>query len=126
MTARQMLAFGQLYLDGGKFGGNQIIPAAWVDLSLQRHAESTREHGRFYGYGWWIHEMAGFEVKYAWGFGGQFIVLVPALDLVVVTTSSSHPDPERRAHRRAIDELIETHVIQAVADRLNLSRLTQQ
>ena len=126
MTARQMLAFGQLYLDGGKFGGNQIIPAAWVDLSLQRHAESTREHGRFYGYGWWIHEMAGFEVKYAWGFGGQFIVLVPALDLVVVTTSSSHPDPERRAHRRAVDELIETHIIRAVADRLNLSRLTQQ
>ncbi len=126
MTARQMLAFGQLYLDGGKSGGKQVIPAEWVEMSLQRHAESTREHGRFYGYGWWIHEMAGFEVQYAWGFGGQFIVLVPDLDLVVVTTSSSHPDPARRAHRRAVDELIETHVIRAVADSLNLARVTQQ
>jgi len=126
MTARQMLAFGQMYLDGGKSGGKQVIPAEWVEMSLQRHAESTREHGRFYGYGWWIHEMAGFEVQYAWGFGGQFIVLVPDLELVVVTTSSSYPDPARRAHRRAVDELIETHVIRAVADRLNLARVSQQ
>jgi CubicO group peptidase (beta-lactamase class C family) len=125
MTARQMLAFGQLYLEGGRANGKQVIPTEWIQLSLQRHAESTREHGRFYGYGWWIDQMAGFEVSYAWGFGGQFIVLVPELDLVVVTTSSSHPDPERRAHRRAVDELIETQVIRTVADSLNLSKVSQ-
>lgn len=119
MTARQMLAFGQLYLNGGRANGKQIISADWVKTSLQRHAESTREHGRYYGYGWWIHEMAGYETKYAWGYGGQFIILVPALDLVVVTTSSSNPDPERRSHRRSLDELIETHIISAVAGRLS-------
>jgi CubicO group peptidase (beta-lactamase class C family) len=119
MTARQMLAFGQLYLNGGRANGQQIISADWVKTSLQRHAESTREHGRYYGYGWWIHEMAGYETKYAWGYGGQFIILVPALDLVVVTTSSSNPDPERRSHRRSLDELIETHIISAVAGHLN-------
>jgi len=125
MTARQMLAFGQLYLNGGSANGKQVIAADWVKTSLQRHAESTREHGRYYGYGWWIHEMAGFETKYAWGFGGQFIILVPALDLVVVTTSSSNPDPERRSHRRSLDELIETHIISVVAARLDSARVSQ-
>jgi CubicO group peptidase (beta-lactamase class C family) len=124
MTGRQMLAFGELYLKGGKVNGQQVIPAEWVKNSLQRHAESTREHGRYYGYGWWIHEMAGFETQYAWGYGGQFIILVPALELVVVTTSSSHPDPERRTHRQGVDELIESHIISVVAAGTEQARLS--
>lgn len=126
LTARQMLAFGQLYLNRGKYKDMQIIPAEWVEHSLQRHASSPREEGRYYGYGWWLEDMAGFETQYAWGYGGQFIVLVPALDLVVVTTSSSHPDPERRAHRRKLDDLIQTHIIRTVAETLQSGPVTQQ
>ncbi len=125
LTARQMLVFGRLYLNGGSVNGKQLISADWVKISLQRHAESTREHGRYYGYGWWIQEMAGFETKYAWGYGGQFIILVPDLDLVVVTTSSSTPDPDRRSHRRGVDELVEAHIIRVVAAGMKQPSVTQ-
>jgi CubicO group peptidase (beta-lactamase class C family) len=115
MTARQMLAIGELYLNKGRANGGQIIPEDWVSRSLRQHAESTREEGRYYGYGWWIREMAGFNTVYAWGYGGQFIVLVPELDLVVVTTSSSHPHENRRSHRRRLTSLIENHIVREVA-----------
>jgi len=115
MTARQMLMFGQLYLNEGQLNGKQIIPADWIKQSLGRHAQSTREHGRYYGYGWWIREMAGFETPYAWGYGGQFIILVPKLDLVVVTTSDSTPGTERHGHRQNIQEIVERLIIMPIA-----------
>jgi len=115
LTPRQMLAFGELYLNGGEVDGQQLIPADWIDRSLQRRVESSREAGRYYGYGWWIKPMAGFDAPYAWGYGGQFIMLVPELDLVVVTTSSSEPGAGRRAHIRALYNLIEAHIITPAA-----------
>lgn len=115
MTPRQMLAFGQLYLDDGRAHRQQILPAEWVRASLRPRTESRRERGRYYGYGWWIRRTAGFETPYAWGYGGQFIVLVPDLDLVVVTTSESTPSPGRRAQRRAIFNLIEDHIVATAA-----------
>ena len=118
MTARQMIAFGELYLNDGIMNGKQIISADWIKVSLQRHAKSTREEGRYYGYGWWLREMAGFETAYAWGYGGQFIILVPDLDLVIVTTSSSMPHRDRRTHRRELRELLEIDIIKPVAERL--------
>ncbi len=111
LTPRQMLAFGELYLSGGSANGRQIVPADWIDASLEARTESTREEGRYYGYGWWIRDMAGFETPYAWGYGGQFILLVPELGLVVVTTSSSFPSRDRRAHTRRIYDFVEHEVI---------------
>ena len=118
MTPRQMLEFGELYLNGGRANGKQIIPAYWVAASLRRRATSTRENDRSYGYGWWIREMAGHETPYAWGYGGQFIVLVPEFDLVVVTTSSSYPGPDRRAHTQRMYDLVEHAVIAPASARM--------
>jgi CubicO group peptidase (beta-lactamase class C family) len=115
MTPRQMLAFGQLYMNDGRANGQQIIPSDWVRASLRPRTESRREPGRWYGYGWWIRDMAGFQTPYAWGFGGQFIVLVPDLKLVVVTTSDSSPGADRGSQRRAILNLIENDVVAPAA-----------
>jgi CubicO group peptidase (beta-lactamase class C family) len=115
MTPRQMIAFGELYLNDGRANGRQIIPASWVEASLEPRAESTRERDRYYGYGWWIRETAGLRTPYAWGYGGQFIVLVPDLDMVVVTTSASTPGSERRGHRRLVYELIEGLIVAPLA-----------
>ena len=117
MTPRQMLEFGELYLNGGRANGKQIISTDWVARSLRRRATSTRENDRSYGYGWWIRQMAGHETPYAWGYGGQFIVLVPEYDLVVVTTSSSYPGPDRRAHTQRMYDLVEHAVIAPVSAR---------
>ncbi len=117
-TPRQMLAFGETYINGGQYRGRQIIPANWVEQSTRKLVESPREDGRYYGYGWWIRSFAGFDSPYAWGYGGQFIVLVPELDLVVVATSSSEPGDTRRAHMRSLYRLIEHGIVVAAADGL--------
>ena len=117
-TPRQMLAFGETYINGGQYRGRQIIPERWVEQSTTKLVESPRENGRYYGYGWWIRSFAGFEAPYAWGYGGQFIVLVPELDLVVVTTSSSEPGDGRRSHIRSLYNLIEHGVVVSAADGL--------
>src|SRR5688572_1925941 len=51
MTPRQMIAFGEMYLNGGRAKGLQIISEKWVDASLESRARSRRESDRFYGYG---------------------------------------------------------------------------
>jgi CubicO group peptidase (beta-lactamase class C family) len=115
MTPRQMVKFGELYLHEGRIGNVQVIPADWVKSSFKEHAESTRERERFYGYGWWIRDMAGYRVRYAWGFGGQFIFVVKDLDLVVVVTSSSDATEERNRNARTIIGLVEDLVVAPIA-----------
>ena len=79
------------------------------------------EPGRYYGYGWWVRDMAGYTTPYAWGYGGQFILIVPEIDLVVVTTSSSNPGPDRRRHTQRIYDFAEYDVIAPAARSLGRS-----
>ena len=118
MTPRQMLAFGELYLHEGRVGATQVLPAQWIRDSWVPRGRSLRgdRDDREYGYGWWMRTLAGQRTYYAWGFGGQFIFVVPALELVVVTTSSTATDDERRAHRRTVNELVESLVIAPLAE----------
>jgi CubicO group peptidase (beta-lactamase class C family) len=115
ITPRQMLKFGELYLNKGRANGRQVIPESWVDISIQPRAESSRERGRYYGYGWWVRDMGGVQIAYAWGYGGQFILLAPELALVVVTTSSSLPGRNRRTHIRGLYDVLEQRVVAPVA-----------
>ena len=113
MTARQMLAFGELYLNGGQAEGRQIIPRQWIESSYQPHAESPRGQGRYYGYGWWLRDLAGLQVPVAWGYGGQLIFVIKELDLVVVATSDSTPGAGRRDHLRRLYSLVEQLIVQS-------------
>jgi CubicO group peptidase (beta-lactamase class C family) len=58
--------------------------------------------------------LAGYHTYYAWGFGGQFIFVVPELQLVIVTTSATTVGNERRGHRRELYDLVERLVIQEI------------
>jgi CubicO group peptidase (beta-lactamase class C family) len=124
MTPRQMLTFGELYLNRGRANGQQIVPEAWVAKSCEGRTRNRRPGGwsfaglggfdplrdRRYGYGWWVHEIRGVETCFAWGYGGQYIFVLPKLETVIVTTSSPDVGEERRDHRRSVlsivDELI--------------------
>lgn len=114
MTPRQMVAFGELYLRGGMAGGRRLLSEQWIQASLVPRAES-RWSGQQYGYGWWIRPLAGRESYHAWGFGGQFIFVVPSLDLVVVSTSAPTVGDDRRTHRRTVDDVIERVIVPAIA-----------
>jgi CubicO group peptidase (beta-lactamase class C family) len=113
LTPRQMLAFGELYLNGGRYEKKQLIPSQWIETSIKPRVASPRGQGRHYGYGWWIRDTAGFETPYAWGYGGQFILLVPDEKIVVVVTSNSNPGDDRRYHTRAAYRLVEQAVLAA-------------
>ena len=114
-TPRQMLAIGELYMNGGRADGRQVIPEDWIETSLTPVVRSSRNTERQYGYGWWMRDMAGLPTAYAWGYGGQFILLVKDLDLVVVTTSSSEPGDTRRRHIRELYNLLEFEIVQPAA-----------
>ena len=105
-TPRQMIAFGELYLNRGRHGERQIVPARWVDESFVPRGQSDF-NDQLYGYGWWMREFAGEQAFFAWGFGGQYVFIIPRLQLVVVTTSSTATGEERRGHRRTIFGLLE-------------------
>ena len=113
MTPRQMLAFGEMYRNGGQVKGRQILPREFIDETFEPRGRS-RISGREYGYGWWMREMDGRKAYYAWGFGGQYIVLVPSLELTVVSTSAATVGEDRRDHRRTVEDIIEQFVVAAL------------
>lgn len=88
MTPRDLLAFGGLYLAGGRSGGRQVVPEGWVRRSTSRQAEGWPDRYGAYGYLWWLppgHQAGAFM---AVGFGGQFLVVLPQSNTVVVVTST--------------------------------------
>ena len=111
MTPRQMIAFGNLWLNRGRVNGQQIVPAEWVDTSCKPRTRSVWDPDREYGYGWWIQDFAGADACFAWGFGGQYIFTFRELHLVVVFTSSTAVSDERHGYRRQLFDLLERDVI---------------
>jgi len=114
MTPRQMVRFGELYLNEGRLGDRQVIPQSWVEETAVGRGRSRWGSDREYGYGFWIREFAGHKSYYAWGYGGQFIFIVPDLDLVVVTTSRSDVSRERRDHLGSIYDLVEEQIVPVI------------
>lgn len=113
MTPRQMVSFGELYLNGGQANGRRIVSEGWVKASFIPRARSHWSD-ELYGYGWWICDMAGYRAYFAWGYGGQLIFVIPDLRLVVVTTSSTSPGGTRRSHRRVVFDVVEQLVVRVV------------
>lgn len=114
MRPRDMLRVGELFLNDGRYNGRQIVSSEWVRTSIEPRTVS-RWSQREYGYGWWIRTLADRPVFYAWGYGGQFIFIVPSTRTVVVATSVSEPGSERREQLRGIYDLVERHVIPVAA-----------
>ena len=115
MTPRQMVALGELYLNDGRAGGRQVVPAEWVALSCTPRTRSRWDPDREYGYGWWIQTIGGHRACFAWGFGGQYIFVFRELDLVIAVTSSTTVSEDRWGDRRSLFELLSTQVLPAAA-----------
>jgi CubicO group peptidase (beta-lactamase class C family) len=116
LTAREAAKFGLLYLNGGTYKGNQIVPGAWVKNSLQTYSVNeafVKKIGHFhdigYGYHWWSANAGKYHVNFAWGHGGQLIVLLDMLEMVVVVTSYpfwvEHNDKSWK-HEKAIIKMV--------------------
>ncbi len=100
LLPRDQLKLGQLYLDGGAWNGRRLVDSNWVKESTSLHSEFARdrslgqEHG--YGFGWHLHRLQDgdggkvYKVFAAEGNGGQFVIVVPALDMVIGMTGGAY------------------------------------
>src|SRR5438477_1384948 len=88
LRPRDLLTFGQMYLDGGTWNGRRIVPSSWVRTSTRAHVDVPPDQGitAAYGYDWWIDPRL--HLFAAHGYLGQLLVIVPRLDEVVLVTSS--------------------------------------
>ena len=109
LTPRAMVAIGELYRNGGRVGRRQIVPEWWVDSSFVVRTHSPF-NGHGYGWGWWTRTAVDYRVNFAWGYGGQFIFIIPALRATVVMTSDAEGRREW-GHLDALHELIDAYVI---------------
>jgi CubicO group peptidase (beta-lactamase class C family) len=116
MTARDAARFGMLFLRDGKYEGRQVIPAGWVQDSLKTYSENARNYGSSvafrdfgYGYGWWSASVGDHQFHFAWGHGGQLIVLLDELDMIIVTTADpffGQHDGDSWKHEKATFNLV--------------------
>jgi CubicO group peptidase (beta-lactamase class C family) len=111
LRPRDLLAFGELYRNGGRHDGRQIVPEEWIRGSWVRRTTSPF-NGHGYGLGWWMRRAGGYDVYFAWGYGGQYIFIVPELELTVVATSDAVSAREGD-HNRALHRLLDDYLIPA-------------
>ncbi|WP_036985074.1 serine hydrolase domain-containing protein [Prolixibacter bellariivorans] len=112
MLPGDMAKIGLLVLNNGNWNGEQIVPKEWIAESTQPHvAESP-----FFDYGyqwwcrsksnrsWWKHPVHGSRDEHdmflALGYGGQYIMVIRDLNMVVVATSSDYNEENGMAHQK--------------------------
>lgn len=81
MSPSDTAKLGMLFLNGGWWDGAQLVPQSWVETSLSEHVTTGSDA---FGYGWWINASGTISSKER---RGQWMTLLPDLDLVVVLTS---------------------------------------
>ena len=93
LIPRDMAKIGYMMLKEGKYNGQRIVSSEWVRESTRAHRTEDILLGGGYGYQWWygraVINSKKVELFYAAGKGGQYIFVVPKLDLVAVFTSKT-------------------------------------
>jgi len=109
LKPRDMAKFGYLYLKGGQWESDQVIPREWIEESLLPYIHRKYIPDYYYGYHWWVSENNYYA---AVGYGGQWIYVIPEYDLVVVYTGMLNE--ENFSQISAPERLLQTYIIPAV------------
>ncbi len=114
LSARDLAKFGFLYLNNGYWNGQSIVPEQWVKKSTKQQIQAFSHplYGTFgYGYHWWVKQVDGCSSFRAWGRRGQYIAVVPELDLVIAVTSNPGlPHPPTTIHYSPLFDLVAASV----------------
>lgn len=113
LRSRDLLSLGQLLANGGTWQGKQILPQAWVKASISPQAQVDEQ--REYGYLLWLYSYTAKAKSYKSyqmaGTGGNKVVVVPELNLVIVVTTTNYG--VRNPHQLS-DKLISEFVLESV------------
>ncbi|MFV2017210.1 serine hydrolase domain-containing protein [Micromonospora sp. LOL_023] len=93
LSPRSLARIGELVLANGACNGRQIVPASWISDMLQPRLPTS--WGAEYGYHWYLETVADHRMASAMGNGGQRVMILPDLDLVVAVTAGNYDDPEQ-------------------------------
>jgi CubicO group peptidase (beta-lactamase class C family) len=88
LASRDLAKIGFLFLKQGAWGGKQIVPADWIQISVTPQV-SVGEGRWQYGFQWWLVPYLPSPERWAWaahGFGGQQLLIVPEHELIAVFT----------------------------------------
>jgi CubicO group peptidase (beta-lactamase class C family) len=92
LRPRDMAKNGQLVLDRGSWNGTQVVSQTWIDPATAPQIKTI--YGDPYGYQFWLgaSSISGCQTRWiaARGQGGQWILIIPTLDLVVVVTAANY------------------------------------
>ena len=93
---RGLAKIGQVVLNNGVYNSKQIVSSSWLEKSFTVHEHhvwpevfDAANVKLGYGYLWYISNINDYEVRIAYGYGGNFIIIVPKKNLVIVTTANS-------------------------------------
>lgn len=91
MRPRDFMKLGQLFLSNGRWRGRVVLDSSWIAAATRVH--STMGPGD-YGYGWWLREVRvgtrSFRTYRAAGNGGQLVIVIPELDMVVTFVGGNY------------------------------------
>lgn len=110
LSSEAMMRIGQMILNGGTWQGRRIVSQAWLGDSFGTYTRSNY-NPYDYGYMWWNRPVAGHKTYFAWGYGGQYIFMIPSLDAVVVILSSLDTATQRRRYKEPVFRLLRRHII---------------
>ena len=115
LTSRDMLKFGQLYLNKGIWKEKRIISENWIDESFKKHTRlQDQKEKNEYGYLWWhytyIIDGKVINSIEARGAGGQYIFVIPELESVIVITSGNY----RNGKTRQPEKILEDYILPAI------------
>lgn len=122
VTPREMAVFGLLYLQNGMLRGKQIIPREWVERSLTPSTNYVHpnEWGSWKNYNyaslWWLGQFSEHDSFMGYGYGGQFVIVFPALDLIVVSTAKNEVPPETTTIQEwALFDLVNHYILSSIS-----------
>ena len=91
LRTRDLMKLAWMALQSGQWQGRSIVPAAWLADGHASHVKGLGDNGELkniaYGNLWWSGTMAGLRVSLAWGYGGQFAIVVPQLNLTIASAA---------------------------------------
>ncbi len=119
LTPRDFARIGQLVMHHGRIDGRQIVPSEWIDSSrVPRNTADfswTGVGAVNYGYLWWLPRDVGAEAMLAAGYGGQFMLVDPARELIVVSTAEPPFDAlSASSQENALLDIIGKRILPAV------------